>query len=230
MNTANTGKHKQNLLMPQRWKWKLWGAMVWIKCCPVSAPWHYQVWSGHLLLDTRHLRPLPFNVRCLRVAEGQRERGWRMACCQKGSGFLLWAVALRCDSPELKNHICIFHPPPCVLELFFMSHFTPNVHTLYLFQSSKVWFCFFLFLYNNNIEQRPNLTLHTFALVFFFWELPALFTMWQINLDFSKFLVCASLADKADSNLLRCSSFAFKDTETKSLCFFISKIKTVCRN
>lgn len=56
-------------------EWRLWGMAGWVRPGTSRLPhWHYQAGSGHPLPDTRHFRPLPFNMQCLRVAERQRGR------------------------------------------------------------------------------------------------------------------------------------------------------------
>lgn len=74
------------------------GSVGWLRpgTHPVSPRWHYQAKPGHPVPDTRHLRPLPFNMWCLRVAERQGA-GCKQACCQELPWSLstVWAVGTK---------------------------------------------------------------------------------------------------------------------------------------
>ena len=65
------------------------------------SPWHYQAESGHPLPDTRHLRPLPFNMWCLQVAERQESR----PAARRSHGLSVWAVGTNGSDncPWIKN-------------------------------------------------------------------------------------------------------------------------------
>lgn len=71
---------------------------------PVPSPWlNYQAESGHPLPDTRHPRPLPFNLWCLQVAERQESR----PAARLSHGVSVWAVGTNGSSlfncPWIKN-------------------------------------------------------------------------------------------------------------------------------
>lgn len=104
----------------QMGEWRLCGMVGWLRpgTCPLPPPpnptphpplltlpgWTRAPSGDHT--DTRHLRPLPFNMRCLRVAE---RHGSRVEAGLLPEGLLIpqheqWALRFLATGPELKEN------------------------------------------------------------------------------------------------------------------------------